>query len=107
MDNYLLFYCQRQKLIKKLRLKDVGCDWSANSFGLCRLGNVVFLGREKDSVMPITLADGRVLNIDLFSGRVLSESRALEEIGIFIGEVEGVNASMVADKLIFSPIRTN
>ena len=107
MSNYLLFYCQRDGLIKKLRLKDVTCDWSVNAFGLCRLKNVVFLGREKGDVIPVTLADGKIINIDLFSGRVLSENRALEESGIFIGESEGINTLMVADKLIFSPIRTN
>lgn len=104
MNDYLLFYCQREGLIKKLRLKDVVCDWSANSFGLCRLENVVFLGREKNGIMPVTLSDGRILSIDIFSGFVLPKGRALEEVGIFIGEAEGVNASMVADKLIFSPI---
>ena len=103
MSNYLLFYCQRDGLIKKLRLKDVTCDWSVNAFGLCRLKNVVFLGREKGDLIPVTLADGKIINIDLFSGRVLSENRALEESGIFIGESEGINTSMVADRLMFSP----
>lgn len=111
VGEHLIFYCRRQKLIKKMRLQDTVCDyWDAYAYGLCRVEDVVFFGRVKDNILPVSLREGRILMIDIFSGRVVLESYALEEPGVYIGEVEdGTNAAIIGEKLVLfkdSLIRT-
>lgn len=67
-------------------------DWIARSFTLCRLDkNILFIGRSKKDIIPITFNDGRVVEINILIGQQKESNLFPEKMAACVGESDGVN----------------
>lgn len=104
VDEKFILFCHKKRIIKKMRISDIQYDWIVGSFGLWQSQQeIVFIGRPKKDNIPITLADGKVVTIDVHSGQQIDVK--VEEMAACVGEVSnGINIGITQqNQLMISP----
>ena len=92
LDEKFILFCHKKRIIKKMRIIDMQHDWIIGSFVLRRSDNdILFVGRPKKDIIPITFNDGRVMEIDILTGQQKESNLFPEKMAACVGESNGVN----------------
>lgn len=109
LDEKFIMFCHKKKIVKKMRIMDMQYDWIVGSFSLWRASeDILFIGRPKKDSIPITLQNGRVAGVDVYTGQVIREEEVngAEKMAACIGEaLSGVNIVGITqqNQLLLSP----
>lgn len=109
VNEHILVFASNGRELKTIPVADIKSEnWLANSLHVWTAPEpeeIVFIGRVKNLLAPITLKSGKVVSIDIFKGmEVKTEDGLLDNVTSGVGHVyKGIGAAITNDEVIIYP----